>query len=136
MARPVVFFCCDDRPASPRRATPPNLYPTLYTRQHFLFSFGVFPHRFERPSLISLVSLWTIRTLSLARSPFLSVLCPLLLSCDFLFIQIFSSFQFAVFVLLFPCFLLFSVLPKLPSGTPVFPLKDAFQLSSPSLSLL
>ncbi len=54
----------------------------------------------------------------------------------FIHSNFFPSFQFVVFVSLFPCFILFSVLPKLPSGTPVFPLKDAFQLSSPPLSLL
>lgn len=118
MARPAVFLCCDDRPAFPRRATPQPVPPRSGTRQHFLLSFGAFPHRFEHPSLISGISLWTMRTLSLARSPFLSVLCPLLLSCGFLFIQIFPLFSSPS---LSCAFLVFSFSPFSPNS-PVGPL--------------
>lgn len=122
MARPAVFLCSDDRPASPRRPPPQPVPPCSGTRQHFLLSFGAFPHRFEHPSLISgisLVSLWTMRTLSLAHSPFLSVSCPLLLSCGFLFIQIF--FPLFSSPSLSCSFLVFSFSPFSPSS-PVGPL--------------
>lgn len=101
---------------------PQPVPPCSGTRQHFLLSFGAFPHRFEHPSLISgisLVSLWTMRTLSLARSPFLSVSCPLLLSCGFLFIQIF--FPLFSSLSLSCSFLVFSFSPFSPSS-PVGPL--------------
>lgn len=108
---------------------------------------AAFPSLFWRlPASVrtSLSDLWYLSRLSvdyedpLTRSLSVSLCIVSSPSLLWLFIHsnFFSSFQFAVFVLLFPCFLLFSVLPKLPSGTPVFPLKDAFQLSSPPLSLL
>lgn len=140
MARPAVFLCSDDRPASPRRAPPPTCTPMLRYQ-------AAFPSLFWRlPALVrtSLSDLWYLARLSvdyedpLTRSLSVSLCIVSSPSLLWLFIHsnFFSSFQFPVFVLLFPCFLLFSVLPKLPSGTPVFPLKDAFQLSSPPLSLL
>lgn len=140
MARPAVFLCCDDRPASPRRATPPNLYPHAQVPGSISFSL-LAPSRigsniplWSLVSLSSLCGLWgPSHSLALCFSLYRVLSFSLVAFYSFKF---FPSFQFAVFVLLFSCFLLFSILPKLPSGTPVFPLKDAFQLSSPPLSLL
>ncbi len=120
-----VFVLCDDRPVSPGRADPPQpVPPRSGTRQHFLLSLGAFPHRFEHPSLISgisLISLWTMRTLSLARSPVLSVSCPLLLSCGFLFIQIFPLFSIRRLCLALSLFYPFLRSPQAPQWDPCFP---------------
>lgn len=119
---------------------PPNLYPHAQVPGSNSFSL-LAPSRigsniplWSLVSLSSLCGLWgPSHSLALRFSLYRVLSFSLVAFYSFKF---FSSFQFAVFVLLFPCFLLFSVLPKLPSGTPVFPLKDAFQLSSPPLSLL
>lgn len=138
MARPAVFLCCvmtGLRPLGGPPLPPQPVPPRSGTRQRFLLSFGAFPHRLEHPSLISgisLVSLWTMRTLSLACSPFLSVSCPLLLSCGFLFIQIF--FPLCNSSSLSRSFLVLSFSPFSPSS-PVGPLFSLSKIpfSSPLL---
>ncbi len=135
-----VFVLCDDRPVSPGRATPPNLYPHAPVPGNISFSL-LAPSRigsniplWSPVSLSSLCGLWgPSHSLALRFSLYHVLFFSLVAFYSFKF---FPSFQSVVFVSLFPYFILFSVLPKLPSGTPVFPLKDAFQLSSPPLSLL
>lgn len=115
---------------------PPTCTPTLRYQAAFPSLFWRLPAS-VRTSLSDLWYLSVDYEDPLTRSLSVSLCIVSSPSLLWLFIHSnFSSFQFAVFVLRFPCFLLFSVLPKLPSGTPVFPLKDAFQLSSPPLSLL
>lgn len=141
MARPAVFFCVVRWQACvPREGHPPTCTPTLRYQAAFPSLFWCLPASVRT----SLSDLRYLSRLSvdyedpLARSLSVSSLHRVLFFSlvAFYSFKFFSSFQFVVFVLLVPCFLLFSVLPKLPSGTPVFPLKDAFQLSSPPLSLL
>ncbi len=125
MARPAVFLCCVMTGLCPPGGRPPQpVPPRSGTRQHFLLSLGAFPHRFEHPSLISgisLISLWTMRTLSLARSPVLSVSCPLLRSCGFLFIQIFPLFSIRRLCLALSLFYPFLRSPQAPQWDPCFP---------------
>ncbi len=141
MARPAVFLCCVMTGLCPPGGqAPPNLYPLAPVPGSISFSL-LAPSRigsniplWSPVSLSSLCGLWgPSHSLALRFSLYHVLFFSLVAFYSFKF---FPSFQSVVFVSLFPCFILFSVLPKLPSGTPVFPLKDAFQLSSPPLSLL
>ncbi len=123
----------------PREGDPPNLYPHAPVPGNISFSL-LAPSRIGSniplwsPVSLSLCGLWgPSHSLALRFSLYHVLFFSLVAFYSFKF---FPSFQSVVFVSLFPYFILFSVLPKLPSGTPVFPLKDAFQLSSPPLSLL
>lgn len=127
-ARPAVFLYFVMTGLGPPRGPPPYLHPQAQGPGNISFSLSV-------PSRIgSNIAFWSPAIRSIlstgCEDPSLAVsLCVLSFS-----LVAFYSFlwllQFSVFVLLFPCFLLFSVLSELPSGTPVFPLKDSFQLSS------
>lgn len=138
MARPAVFLCYDDRPASPRRATPPNQYPHAQVPGSISFSL-LAPSRigsniplWSLVSLSSLCGLWgPSHSLALRFSLYRVLSFSLVAFYSFKFFFLFSVRRLCLALSLFSPFLRS---PQAPQWDPCFPSQRCLSaLLSPSI---